>query len=110
MARNGLPFIDELSEGTAVRVWTLLVVALEALSKLLLLGTLFALFVAPEDPVKVASLTAGAAALVATARTLAKGELLRRANLELGGAVPQRVPHAGTQGKTIWFFFILTNQ
>ncbi len=87
VARNGLPFIDELSEGTAVRVWTLLVVALEALSKLLLLGTLFALFVAPEDPVKVASLTAGAAALVATARTLAKGELLRRAIDDVFGAL-----------------------
>lgn len=62
-----------------MRSWTLLVVALEALSKLLLLGTLFALFVAPDDPVKVAALTAGSAALVATARTLAKGELLRRA-------------------------------
>ena len=24
------------------------------------------------------------------------GELLRRANLELGGAVPQRTPHSGT--------------
>jgi hypothetical protein len=24
------------------------------------------------------------------------GELLRRANLELGGAVPQRIPHTGT--------------
>jgi hypothetical protein len=25
------------------------------------------------------------------------GELLRRANLELGGAVPQRIPHTGTE-------------
>jgi ATP-binding cassette, subfamily C, bacterial CydC len=78
MARNRLPFLERLSEGAAVRVWTLLVVVLEALSKLLLLGTLFALFVAPYDPVKVASVTAGAAAVVASARTLAKGELLRR--------------------------------
>jgi ABC-type transport system involved in cytochrome bd biosynthesis fused ATPase/permease subunit len=82
-----LPFVGELSEGTPVRPWTVLVVALEALSKLLLLGTLFALFVAPEDPVKVASLTAGAAALVATARTLAKGELLRRAIEDVFGAL-----------------------
>jgi hypothetical protein len=31
------------------------------------------------------------------------GELLRRANLELGGAVPQRTPHSGTAFK---FFFL----
>jgi hypothetical protein len=31
------------------------------------------------------------------------GELLRCANLELGGAVPQRVPHAGT-AKQFGFF------
>ena len=31
------------------------------------------------------------------------GELLRRANLELGGAVPQRTPHSGT----VFNFFFL---
>lgn len=70
----------------AVRSLTVLAIALEALAKLSLLGTLFALFVASGDPLRVATIAAAISALSTAARTLVKGELLRRRFVDVFGA------------------------
>jgi hypothetical protein len=76
--RNALPPGRELGERVPVRAWTVFVIALEALSKVTLLGTLFVLFTAPENPLQVAAIASGAATIASALRTLAKGELFRR--------------------------------
>jgi ABC-type transport system involved in cytochrome bd biosynthesis fused ATPase/permease subunit len=76
--RNALPLGRELGERVPVRAWTVFVIALEALSKVTLLGTLFVLFTAPENPLQVAAIASGAATIASALRTLAKGELFRR--------------------------------
>lgn len=76
--RNILPPGHELGERAAVRAWTVFVIALEALSKVTLLGTLFVLFTSPDNPLQVAAIASGVATLCSALRTIAKGELFRR--------------------------------
>lgn len=84
---NALPFVHELSQRAPVRSLTILAIALEALAKVTLLGTLFLLFVAPSDPLQVAMIAACVSATLTAARTLLRGELLRRRLIDVFGAV-----------------------
>lgn len=85
--RNALPFVVDLGERTSVRALTVLAVLLEALAKLTLLGTLFVLFVGSADPLRLAMIAACVSAATTAARTLLRGELVRRRLADVFAAV-----------------------